>query len=82
MEAVAVGKSTFRLDDDLSLGDDSLLVRRRRRRRRRSKLLHTPFISPTVVPAAAAAAAAVATRHSLTHSRLRAWCVWVCGCVY
>ena len=78
MEAVAVGKSTFRLDDDLSLGDDSLLVRRRRR----SKLLHTPFISPTVVPAAAAAAAAVATRHSLTHSRLRAWCVWVCGCVY
>ena len=78
MEAVAVGKSTFRLDDDLSLGDDSLLVRRRRRRRR-SKLLHTPFIFPTVVPAAAAA---VATRHSLTHSRLRAWCVWVCGCVY
>ena len=77
MEAEAVGKSTFRLDDDLSLGDDSLLVRRRRRR---SKLLHTPFISPTVVPAAAAAA--VATRHSLTHSRLRAWCVWVCGCVY
>ena len=29
MEAVAVGKTTFRLDDDLSLGDDSLLVRRR-----------------------------------------------------